>query len=60
MADMIYCNMLFCPLEKECARKSFTGKPYDENLKHESFADSLTYDRAAGEWSCEDGIAKEL
>jgi hypothetical protein len=60
MADKIYCNMMFCPLEKECARKGYLGKPYDPNLKHESFADSLTFDRVTGEWSCEDGITKEL
>ena len=59
MENMIYCNVLLCPLEKECARKSYLGKSYDENIPLQSFATSLIYDKEVDDWSCEDGITKD-
>lgn len=59
MEEMIYCSELFCPLEKQCARKSYLGKPHDEDRKFKSYRETLVYHKEDDTWCCEDGINKD-
>jgi len=55
MNDITFCSVLFCPLETLCKRKSYLGKPYDEDRSFLDFSGSLKQDEN-GEFCCEDGI----
>lgn len=39
--DMSRCAALFCPLEHDCERKDYVGKPYDDRMSMADFSNLL-------------------
>ena len=55
-ADITFCSAMFCPLEELCLRKSYIGKPCDENLHMCDYKEGLEYNKEEDEYECVFGI----